>query len=594
MSIVYLLLETLYTIMFLLMKKTKKKENILTWISLSIIILMCFNIFITFIFNILNIKISLTALSLISIVRTILVVIILYKTKEIQKYYIRIRDIIVAILLLAIICVVAYIQFSFPFNIYYEVTDASNHYSAAINFYNSSELLTTQNSSDIFGVNQFQTFMTGSYVNLGILFKTLGCFLTSTKDFVNVSIIFELFILYLSGILIYSLLNNKEHKTKEYIVVVVFTILYMLGYPLNSEISGFSYLSLGLNIIITIMIFMRYLLKEEINNTIGIIILFLLNLGLFFTYYFFAPVVYISILTILIISIKKRQEKIISIKNLITFIYILILPFLCGIYYFYIKELLKGSMGPGFNAINAEGYIYSNLISNFILFIPPLIAYFYYEIKNKNINFLNTLIFFELLFAMILGIGLKYKYVSSYYFYKSYYLLWMLIIISSYSGTIILINKNTIPLKIVCIFAYAIMLLCCYKYDNLKKLFDIYYTNYSIIQKKDNTGIDHKYFEIIDYYKNNLSDKKDNIYIIASDIIGKNRWLYQLYDNPYFFVNFMIIGKDEQNTIESWINGEIEQKYIIYDKKELNYEPFENEKYTILYNNEEGAILERK
>ena len=77
----------------------------------------------------------------------------------------------------------------------------------------------------------------------------------------------------------------------------------MLGYPLNSEISGFSYLSLGMNIIISIIIIIQYFLQNKINRTMVILILFLLNFGLFFTYYFFVPVVYISIfITIIIIA----------------------------------------------------------------------------------------------------------------------------------------------------------------------------------------------------------------------------------------------------------------------------------------------------
>lgn len=593
MSVIYIFLEMVAIIIFLMLKKTNKKENILLWITLSLIILMCFNIFITFIFNTIKIKSSLTNLSIALILIILLMTYCLYKNKKIQQYYIRHQDIIVSIIILILVITIAYIQFGFSFDIYYSVTDASNHYSAAINFYNASDLLNGKNSSDIYSINNFATFMTGSYVNLGILLKSLSSFLNNTEQFVSISILFELGILYISGILMYFLFTQKNKK--KYIVAAVFSIIYMLGYQLNSELSGFSYLSLGMVIIISIIVMIQYYFKNPSNNII-ILMLFLLNLGLFFTYYFFVPIVYGAIF--INILIRKNKERF-DVQKVIGILYILLLPFLCGIYYFYLKEFAKGKVGPGMEAIVTEGDIYSNAISNFILFIPLIIICIYKQLKNKRNNFNIILLVFSILFTIILKIGNVFNYVSSYYLYKSYYVLWLLIIIMSFEGSIILAKNNVKTKKIVYLYIIiyiTALIITVSKSNNYLNLFDIYYENYSIInaKNKDEYSIKNEYLKIIDYYNENLIDKQEKIYIIGTENVLVNRWLYQLYRNPYFIFSLMF-ETNSQFKIEEWLDKKIEQEYLIYSKKDFNYEPNENdENYEILYNNTTGAILRRK
>ena len=56
MSILFIFIQLISIIIFLKLKKTDKKENIVLWSTLSIITLMCFNILVTLIFNMIKIK----------------------------------------------------------------------------------------------------------------------------------------------------------------------------------------------------------------------------------------------------------------------------------------------------------------------------------------------------------------------------------------------------------------------------------------------------------------------------------------------------------------------------------------------------------
>ena len=86
-------------------------------------------------------------------------------------------------------------------------------------------------------------FMPGAYINTGILFKIFSGFIGETY-FCQLFFIFDISIWFLSGILMYVFLSKNKK-----IIPLIFSIIYMIGYPLNSLLSGFSYLSLVLDII---------------------------------------------------------------------------------------------------------------------------------------------------------------------------------------------------------------------------------------------------------------------------------------------------------------------------------------------------------
>lgn len=593
MSIIHILLELVAIIAFLLIRKNDKKENIILWLALSIIMLMCFNIFITFLFSIIKIKCNLTNLSLGLITIIAIMNVYLIKNKKIQKYYIKKEEIIFDLLLALVISFVAYRQFGFPFSIYYSITDAANHYGAANDFFYASELLNQGNYNDVLGKLKYKTFMTGAYVNLGILFKGLSVFLIKIENFITVSIVFELFVLYLSGVLMYGLLSRKSFRLKQSIITSIFVILYVLGYQLNSEISGFSYLSIGLNIVISTIIIMEYFEKNKLNHNIGLISLFFLNLGLFFSYYFFVPVIYGAIFITIVLDKKKKGEKVINAKKCGDVFVTLFLPFLCGIYYFYLKELVLGNTNiGGINCINVDGAIYFSAISNFLILFPFVVYYMYKKMSRNKRSFLINVTCLFFMFALMLWIGFKFNIVSRYYLAKSYYFLWIIYFIVGYKEIFLLkkiLKKSFLKTKNVYIYTIFIILIIIFvKYSNP---FDIYKYNCSLLLNR-NFAVDNEYFELIDYYNKNLSQFEDEVYIIKPSTIGKVKWFSKLFRNPYIEVEFEF--EEQEFKIQNWINGESKEKYIIYNKKDFEYEPFENDDYEILYNNEVGAILKKE
>lgn len=584
MSIIYILISIITIVTFILLKKNNKKENLLLWVGISIILLMCFNIFITFLFNTIKIKSTLTNLSLSLITITILMILKIYKKREIQKYYIKKQDIIFELLLLIAVIIVAVLQYGNPFNIKYAVTDGSVHYLATIEFYKSSDLLSNLNETRI---QEFNVFMTGAYVNCGILLKSLSNFL-SVNDYYTVFVIFDLIIFFLSGKLFYTLISEKLKKKTEYILAYIVTIIYLFAYPLNSLLSGFCYLSLGLDIILAIIIILKYLIKEE--STIIILTMSLLSTGLFFSYYFFIPVMYGAIFVCLILKSVSKKEKIVSEKNIIEFLYIFIIPAMFGMYYMFFKEMFTQNYVLPTKALSIEGYIYTNKITNFIILIPLVCYYIIYNIKNKKKDNLLIILIFELIFIISLAIGNSINWVSDYYFFKAYYLLWILMLLINFKALVTLIRKNELIKLIVytIIIAYVIVLIIFVgKIDNSIYLYDIYKYNLDNIKKE--CILENSYLDVVEYYFENLEEYENDIYIIPGSSEGRNGWIYSLYQNIiYTFFDENI------EDINDWIYNQ-KEKYIIYYKGDLDYEPnYEDERYDVIFNNESGAILKRK
>ena len=593
MNIIYILtLLTLITV-FILKSKKEEKENLLKWLFISIVVILCYNIFVCVVLSFLQIKTNLISLSIINIIITIIFGIIIYKDKHIQKYYINKFDVIAILMIIITTIIISISLYKIPMNIKNSITDSAVHYFVAKDFGNRSSLL-LDNNSDVLDIWNVDFFMPGAYINTGIIFKVLTGLVNETY-FCIIYQIFNIFIWLLSGILMYFLLLKNTDKNKEKVLALVFALLYMLAYPLNSMISGFAYLSLALDIIIAILIIM----KENINYYYKTIIMFLLNFGLMFTYYYFAPVVYLAIFLQIIIEILKNKEKIYSIKNILNIVLTLIIPGIFGILFFVVFQIIKFGNSPNYTSIvGFSGTIYSNAITNIIIFLVLGLFYIIYSLKNKKNEIQNKMFILSILFTIILFIGNKFKVVSDYYFYKLYYMFFILIICEAFYGINILIkcNKKVKILLIAVVTTYCIGMIISIILNRNLMFYDIYVTNVETI-KAEYKIVSSNELKILDYYNKNLNNIDNKTYICTPDFgFGRTAWIYGITGNPYLYIDCIYVDGVTDN-IDQFI--ETEKKYMLLFKQDYegNYDNIEYDiqKYNlkILYENPDGMILEK-
>ncbi len=131
----------------------------------------------------------------------------------------------------------------------------------------------------------------------------------------KVFIVFDIGMLLLSGILMYFLIRKGKENRLSFALAIGVTILYVLGYPLNSVLSGYSYLTIGIIVISTILLVMRYFENNSLQTGTSIIYIGLLCMQIFFSYYLFVPVVYGAIGIFYLRYFQKKHQALWNRRN---------------------------------------------------------------------------------------------------------------------------------------------------------------------------------------------------------------------------------------------------------------------------------------
>lgn len=601
MSIIYSITILALYIVLVLIQKTEKKQNIIMWLTISTILIFCYNILVCVLFTFIGILCTLSNLSICNMVVTAVLLSSILKTKKIQKYYFKISDLIFSVTTFIIVILIAYNQYGFEFNIKYYITDGSSHYFFAQQFYKNSTLLYKETTDDVLRLYNSDFRLPGAYVNEGILFKVFDKLLLKTDIF----ILFDLIILYLSGILFYYLLNTYSNGNKKlYILSVLLSMGYMLGYQLNSMLNGFIYLSLALDIIITLLLLLKLRKKEEITDILALPILSLISFGIFFSYAYFIPIIYISVLINIIIISIRNKKKIFCISNIIEITYLIVIPAILGIFYFIVLPLLNG-VKTEISTIGVEGEIYKNYITNFLVLLPlyiiGTITFRKSKEKVEEEQFPTILFIMSIIFTTILFIGHKLNIVSEYYCFKAYHIIWILAIYNAYI-CVVYIERNLKKTNNVIyggvvgiILSIMIFTLIIPKSIGINHIF---YKNQQMIRKSDYI-IKKGEIEIANKLEN-LSIPKD-VYVFTKEMPeGRMRWMSVLNNNQFIIIDSWYPASEEDITIEKWLS-EKEHKYYLayyeeYSKIENNKETLDenNDKYKIIHKDEYGFVLERR
>lgn len=592
MEIIYVISVLWLLISSMLIKKSEEKQNVLLRGILNIILLTAYNTFLSFVFFVLNIKFTLLGLSIVNIVISSIITFIIYKKRKIQTYFIKVKDIILIIILLFLVVGIGIKQYGFPFQIKYETTDPAVHFTAAKDFYDSKKI-------------DWGGMMPAAFVNTEILFDVFDLVMQEA-DFYCLYIIFDLTILFLIGAILYLGITNKTESIAKSIITMIFTILFILGYPLNSMIFGYAYLSVGILYMTTILAISPYIKNKELNLVSLCIEMFLLIVGLFFSYYFFVPVVYSAFgLYILFDMIKNKEKKnilsIITKQNIIKVIVILIIPTICGFCYFILPGLINTGETTIQNII-VEGYIYRDLYSNFVLLAPLTIYYIIYNIKNRK-NSLSTIMFIiSAIFTLyLLKRGLRGE-VSSYYYYKMYFLLWILVFYMNIKSMCIMFdNKDGIYAYSFTVVLIGILTISYTEYDykitGISNLFNPQnsinsFANIYEFNKMKLEGeqiiYNREQLQAIGDVVNKAEDRSE--IMISGDI------LKMLWANPLWRITESRDVKELQQVnevdINKWLENDQKKYYIFFDtSKEIKKD---TEKYKTIYESEDIIILEKK
>lgn len=598
MSVIYLISVLGLFITTFFIKKSDKKFDVVKSIAIIMVLFLCYQTFVSYLYTMLHIPITLLLLSVINtIVIAILVGRMIHK-KEVQQYQFDLRDLIFITILILVVFFISYCDFGMPWNIKYLTTDSAIHYISTREFYENESLLLTVDN-----IKSSNAMMPGAYSNIGILFKTFAPWI-GEMNLYKVFIGFDIFALFLSGMMFFVTIKKYVKTTLTYFIAGALSIIYLLGYPLNNMLFGYFYLGIGVLAINAIVAIMQDWKEEAKLNTWYIMpTVFLLCFELFFSYYLFVPPIYGAIFIYYLFYFHKQKGKWINSKIITYSIITLIVPAIMGFCYHVLPGLLSSDQIQVGNVIQTEGYIYRNLFSNILLFIPFML---YYLAKEKKIQFDIISIILWILYMCVLYISVFKLNISTYYFFKTYFVLWQFAICLTFKGIYYLVEEKKYGkiLASAYIGFYILLMIHSFLTSNVPVIKDTFNKNEKITDVMDIFGINKtvllrvgtdytvEELEILNYVKENNIELKNNNALILADQ-RQEFWFWAIL--KYQFKTNLEYATTKDH-IKLWNNDGYE--YLIYFNRSNYYNSYRNaldlKDTEVIFENNSGAIIKNK
>ena len=623
MSILHIIGIIILYILFMLVKKSDKKQSFIKWGVMFWALLLGLNILISMVLSQLDIIYNLSIITGVYILISGFFIYRIVKTNEFQKYELNKFEAVLTILVIALVVVVVLKERDFfSGEMKWGVTDAAIHYKAAKHFSYYFDTLVNIPDKTAYDFNYMQT---GAYINDGIFMKVIRD-VFGMKDYYIYNL-YETLIYLLNGLLFVTLISKFVDNKYKCFMAHIFVALYMCAYTYEAYLMGFSYLSLGLVFILGILnVILLYFEKDkkqkeenkevnkeenkeekEVKNISCVwmaVMIGLLAVGAIFSYSLYVPVLFSTIVIIFfirgIIDKKKRILKIIDVDTLVVFL-ILVAITIFGAMYLLVPTYLDPNVEDLGSAIANYGYVQLITFYDYIYFIPFVIMFVVFSVKHKENLEIAIFEILALIFTFVMYFLNSKELVSNYYLSKVYFYDWIIL----YVMNIYVICKISTPAvkRIVSSYVLAVLILIwlgIYVTDHPEKFNEkelpsagMYY--YENRYRRD--FIDRRYtftkgeIELAEYIKDIEDLNVDNTLFFAKN----NYHIYWVWsiadfkeskDTTNLFVNF---ADDYKNDIDKLTKYD----YIIILEDEGNREDF-IDMYDVIFENSTTVLMKRK
>lgn len=575
-SIIFILIELYLLLQILLLKKSDEKQSIVKWSIISIVFIMCFHAVFTGLFSIVKIPINLISIGIIDVLVSVGMTFL--NIKQRQKYYISVYDILAIVFIITVVLFCGFSQFGNDLkSLNFETSDPANHLKYAMNL-------------SLFGkLNSMYLYQ----LNCSLILSTIIPFLGKLVSVYRIYILCEMLGLFLAGGILYVLLDEFVKTKFSKVISLVLIVIYMLGYPRNSMIFGFGYLSYGVTICGLAIFFTILYLKKKICRKVSMVGLGCSLFGILVSYVMFAPPMFVGIFAAILWDEIKNKKSIKQI--LMKIILIFIIPGAFGSYFFLVGTFATKTP---MDVISMNGYFFIDFFIGALPILPFALAGAIRGITHRK-NMVYTFSLFSLLAYMILlFIGGMKGLVSAYYFSKTYYLLYLLLFFGMgyYISTL---SKRNFEF-IVSYFFVCILVVYMYSNEteskirdidngfNNKVVADVFFSVYKFNDTKaEKVGIDEGKLQLYDWVNENLSE--DDIVPMAAyyvhcfwyEAMTKHR------DSEYAYYS---INNKEGNYLEEIRKAD----YIVVDTTSDVYLEYKDyfDSLTKLYQNNSGFVAQ--
>lgn len=542
-------------------RKSRKAENGCKWVVLSLFITGFFIAFSMAVVNLVTIPANLISSGISNILAGGILTFLEKRRKDLkQEYYFDKKNILPVAVIFGFVLIFGMIRFNgLSLDINYDTPDPAIHLRMAETFM------------------QKHTLSGMYYTQLinGFFLETLLPFI-HFKNLYRAFILTELFNLFMSGMIFYFVTYEKNSTRSVRVWHILVTLLYIGGYPLTNALFGFTYLGVGVSICLVICCLTRDYLNNDMEEWPIIVMLALSNYAIFECYALFMPVVYMAEFIPVVIS-QKSRSRIISLKTVEILAVTFLIPIIFGLKYMFFGTF-SGDTTVG-SAITAEGAIYRDFFSNFVMLGMFFVFEIYSLIREKKLlkSFYGLLSIFTILFmVVILYMGMTGR-AASYYYYKLYFLLWAPFFVAAFNGI-----KRLLEMARGLVFSAAFVWILILAFSisgtedkiyNRNNLFDpvqksaimtdVYSYNYSHIRMRSYMS---GYDDLMKYMQDNLDPRE-------TEMVCR-------FDN-FYWVRNMTDHESSVDAVKAYLNGDVDYfkdyldekdtKYVIVEYGELNY-----------------------
>lgn len=267
----------------------------------------------------------------------------------------------------------------------------------------------------------------------------------------------DCFFLWVEALFFAALIRRFVNSLWEKIFGVVILAAYFWGYPYFGYFYSFGYWGMGAMYVGFLAICLRLYEEAEVERKYTVFMLMTGCFGVITSYMFFAPMAFIAVFFYLM-TVAGREGKVFTLKNVFLALKVFLIPTIFGLCYcLYGFFISSGTSITG--ALGNAGGIYTELYMDFFWTFFPVIFVIVHTLKKKRLT--PEVFFFgaSFLFAGGLLFLTLTHHVSTYYYYKSYYPLWMFgwVLVMIAVGIMIREARETLAAYCILIAAFAVL-----------------------------------------------------------------------------------------------------------------------------------------
>ena len=567
-------------------RKSHKPMNGFIWAVLSFLSVLCMGSIIAGVISILRIPVNLYTMAAAYFLVTVLIAALIRKDGMRQEYVWEKYDVFVIVLVTAVVAAISIKIFSPQLVYCYYNSDAGLHLKEA------TDIVRSQKVTNMYFLHLQNAMM----IEMAQPFLRIA-------DWYKAYIVGDCFFLWLETLFFAAMIRRFAKTRATQIFSFLLIAGYFMGYPFLSYYYSFGYWAVGSMFVGFLAMALRLYEEALVERKITVFMLMLGCFGVMLSYMLFAPVTYLAVFFYLVL-VAKREGKIFTKRNVRLALEVFLLPCAMGLYYCLWGFFISSGTSIA-AAISNQGGIYTELYMDFFWTIFPVLFVLMHTFKRKK---LTPDVMFFLAYLGFTGIMLLLTlthHVSTYYYYKTYYPLWMFCWVLTARAVALMLQEAKETLMAYCVMIAFFFVLCYGRieyriFTSTEKItgsmhspafFTLYQIDWSFIER-EHIGLSDSLFDLFQYVEDQFADEK-MVPLLTEEMDYGKTYLYEgssRYDFPDFY-HWRHTPEELRQAFDDW---DVHYAVLL---KETQFEELHGKKtlsddaVEIVFENEAGYIL---